>query len=391
MRESMSNIEVRKINKKNIVDVLIAEGSLTKAEITQKAGLSLATVNVLLRELLEEHIVEQGEVLQSTGGRRPTLYKVVDDYRVAVGVAVSEHHIRLSYVNWSCGVKDVLSYPVIFENTDEYWQLLRKLVTDFLNTNKLKEEKLYGMGIAVPARIISLGRIEDIEPLGIFAGIDFQKVKSMYNCKVLITEAIKAAGFSHTGSIKHKKSCVYIHISEDVGGAVISNGDFGGMSNRTASLADVYLSPDYLSEEDISGERVVDRVGTFGKSCSRTALLGEEFESLEEFFGILDEGRSELAAKRWERYIRNLAWMVHTMRVIYDVDIIIGGEVSSFVEERKDRLFELLQNNDIYGEKMDYVEFSVAKEYDCCIGTGFLVLVKLEEFLDTCESLEETT
>jgi hypothetical protein len=163
------------------------------------------------------------------------------------------------------------------------------------------------------------------------------------------------------------------------------------MSNRTASLADVYLSPDYLSEEDISGERVVDRVGTFGKSCSRTALLGEEFESLEEFFGILDEGRSELAAKRWERYIKNLAWMVHTMRVIYDVDIIIGGEVSSFVEERKDRLFELLQNNDIYGEKMDYVEFSVAKEYDCCIGTGFLVLVKLEEFLDTCESLEETT
>jgi N-acetylglucosamine repressor len=378
--ESMSNIEVRKINKKSIVDALFKEGSLTKAEITNKVGLSLATVNVLLKELLEENIVEQGEILKSTGGRRPTLYNINVNYRIAVGIAISEHHIRLSHVNWNCGVVDCESHHVVFENTDEYWQLLRNLVTKFIEKNKLKEEELYGIGVSVYGRIISCGNIEDIEPMGAFKEIDFKKVKQMFRCRVIISEAIKAAGFSHIGTMKEKNNCVYIHTAEDVGGAVITNGDFGGMSNRTGSFADIYVSPDYLSEEDITDKSIFKRHGTFGKSCNRTALLGDDCPSLKEFFKIIDEGGNELYAKRWNRYIKALAWMIHTLRAIYDVKIVIGGEISSYINERNDKLFELLKNNDIYGEDVDYVEFSKSNEFDSCIGTGFLVLYKMKEF-----------
>ncbi len=379
-KESMSNIEVRKINKKSIVDALFEEGSLTKAEITAKVGLSLATVNVLLKELLDENIVEQGEILKSTGGRRPTQYNVNENHRVAVGITLSRHHIRIAYVNWTCGVKDVSSTLIKFENTDSYWQFLRNLVTEFMAKNHLEEEKLYGIGVSFPARIINSGSIEDIEPADVFKEVDFQKIKDMFRCRVLIVEAIKAAGFSHIGTMKQKNRCIYIHLAEDVGGAVIADGDFGGLSNRTASFADVYVSPEFLSDADISEKSYFERSGTFGKVCNRSALLGDDCSSLKEFFEILDEGSNEVYKKRWDRYIRALAWMVHTLRVIYDANIVIGGEVSSFINDRKEKLFELLQDNDIYGEEMNYVRFSIAKEFDCSIGTGFITLFKMEEF-----------
>ncbi len=377
MKESMSNIEVRNINRANIVKVLLRENTLTKAGITQELGLSLATVNTFLKELMAEGLVERGEVLQSTGGRKPTLYQVVANAHIAIGVALTGHHIRLSYVNWKLDVIYCVKERILFENTDSYWKYLRERIEQFMGRNGIREDKLQGIGIAIESEIIENGTIEDIIPQGIFRDIDMEKVREMYSCPVYFFDDVKAAAFSHIGAHKERNRYVYLQLDQRVGGALICDGDFYGLSNRTGSFGNMLVGDGDAWDCEKQGKTCnCSGKGCLQYYCSSRALKRDKHAKLEEFFTEMEEGGNEEYRQRWNNYIGRLAIALHNLRVIFDADIMIGGEISPFIHARKEELMKLLHTGDIYREEVDYIHFSKGEEYDSAIGSGYLVVEK---------------
>ena len=379
MRESISNIEVRNINRNNIVEALLREGTLTKAGIAQFLGLSLATVNTLLKELLEEGLVEQGEVLSSTGGRRPTLYQVVAGAKTAVGVGLTGHHIRISYVNWKQDVLKCSREKILFENTEEYWMHLRESVYTFLKENGLLESKIKGVGICFHAEIVDNTSLESIRPKGIFKGVDMEKIRRMYSCPVYFYDDMKSAAFSHIGSRANYNRCVYLQLDNRVGGAVINEGTFWGLSNRTGAFGNMLVGDgeavDCEQEESCGG---CGKKGCLQYYCSSKSLQEKSGYTLPEYFEKLEQG-DEACEALWKTYKNHLIVALHNLRAIFDTKIMIGGKLAPYIQKHSRELEEALTKIDIYGEKCEYLMFSKGEEYDSAIGAGYLTIEKEEE------------
>ena len=84
--ESTKNSDVRANNRKRVVNTLFREGPMTKQELALRLDISLPTVTLLLKEITEKGLVTKGEVLSSTGGRKPVCITPVEILHQSLGI-----------------------------------------------------------------------------------------------------------------------------------------------------------------------------------------------------------------------------------------------------------------------------------------------------------------
>lgn len=359
-------MEVRQINKQSIVRILQGRGPMTKREITEALGLSLATIVTIIQELTKEGLVEQGEELASTGGRKPVVYRIVPDARAALGIALGACHVRMALVSWTQEILRSCCEEIRYEDTEEYWEHVRVTAERLLQDAGLPMGSFNGINFSLAGRIIPEGGYDDIIPEGVFAGLDMEKVREMYDCPVCFCDSIKAAAYSNIGTVADRNTCVYVHFGHTVGGALISEGTFWGLSNRTGEFGHMYLGK--------NGR--VCRCGNEGclqTYCSSEALREECGMDTDEFFRRVDAGEPAALAV-WQRYLENFTRAVYNLRVIFDIDVMIGGEMAPYLRRRADEIQEALWALDIYGERKDYLRFSAGGEYDGAIGAALMLM-----------------
>ena len=66
--------------------------------------------------------------------------------------------------------------------------------------------------------------------------------------------------------------------------------------------------------------------------CASSALTGERYESLEQFMDSLSAGEAD-ASEKWGEYLDHLAVLISNLRMAYDMDIILGGEVGGYLPD----------------------------------------------------------
>jgi len=79
-----NTLELRKFNKKQVIEALRGHGELTKNEIARKLQLSVSTVGNIGRELVDEGIVREGPSRQLSGGRSPRVLALCPGSRTMV-------------------------------------------------------------------------------------------------------------------------------------------------------------------------------------------------------------------------------------------------------------------------------------------------------------------
>ena len=67
----------------------------SKQMLAARCGISMPTLYQNLNELMEEGLVQYSGEEKSTGGRKAQGLDIIPDARLAVGIAVSEHRLRL--------------------------------------------------------------------------------------------------------------------------------------------------------------------------------------------------------------------------------------------------------------------------------------------------------
>ena len=66
--------------------------------------------------------------------------------------------------------------------------------------------------------------------------------------------------------------------------------------------------------------------------CAAGALVGESKDSVEQFMQLL-KSNDEKAEKKWEEYLDYLAILISNLRMAYDMDIILGGEMGGYLSD----------------------------------------------------------
>jgi glucokinase-like ROK family protein len=104
--------------------------------------------------LIEEGLIQDEGKIDSTGGRRASVFGLVADACFFLGVDVKKYHINIGLMDFKKRmVSSREKIPFRLENTSESLQKLIQLIKDFLSHTQVERARILGCGINLTGRI----------------------------------------------------------------------------------------------------------------------------------------------------------------------------------------------------------------------------------------------
>lgn len=86
---------IRSFNVVSVLQTLYRAGASSKAEIAHITSMSPATVTRIISALTEQGLVGEYRIAESTGGRKPVVFRLNNDKLYAVGIQLVRHRVVL--------------------------------------------------------------------------------------------------------------------------------------------------------------------------------------------------------------------------------------------------------------------------------------------------------
>ena len=94
-----------------------------------------------------------------------------------------------------------------------------------------------------------------------------------------------------------------------------------------------------------------------------------KYESLELFMEALSEGNTK-AQKKWADYLDNLAILISNLRMAYDMDIILGGEVGGYLADHMLALGEKVMEYNGFDRDIRYLKNCTYRKEASAVGAA---------------------
>lgn len=148
------------LNKLKLIKNLYTKGSNTAGEMCNEVGISLPTVNSLLTDLIQSgEVIKHGRA-ESQGGRKPDLYKLVDDAFYVIAVDINKFRTRTCiYNSANQAVTEIEVLKLSLNNEKETFETICQFVIDHKNKSGLPDEKIIAVGISMPGLIDAVNGI----------------------------------------------------------------------------------------------------------------------------------------------------------------------------------------------------------------------------------------
>lgn len=212
---------IKKVNENIVLNAIASSPGVSQVQIADSTGLSLQTVNKVVRSLEEKGSVICTGISTYTGGRRARVYEVNENkgYIVCIYIQGDQFHCKITNIM----EKEIIS-QIYHRNQDLDWSgnLLKVLET---MTCKIDAERIEIIGIAVPGTVTN-NRIYNIPAIPEWEGIDLKDLISRkYPCRVWIENDIKSATMGACSQFLHEnnQNMAYISILDHIGSAIIIN------------------------------------------------------------------------------------------------------------------------------------------------------------------------
>ncbi len=362
MLENAGN--VKENNQERIFNLLRRQGGLTKQEIGTSLGLSMPTTLANVNELIEQGILEEGEAAESTGGRRARKIQVNGKAGFCAGIDVTTSQIGFAVTNLTGEVTAKRSVPFRFRDEPEVYERIGDELEQTLGKGRLKS-RLLGVGISFPG-IIDM-QAEWIVRSHIF-GLEYVSLDRFHRAipyPLIVENDANCLSFVELRA--ERSDYVYISLNRTVGGAIVQKGQLmTGEGFRTGEVGHMVLVPG-------------GRICYCGKKGCADAYLSPNVlskdASLDVFFARLQQGE-EQAVQVWDGYLDYLAIFATNLRMALDMEIVIGGEVGSYLEPYMSVLRKKASEYDKFARDIDYLHPVSAdrREHAGAAGAALLAL-----------------
>lgn len=315
--------EKKSNTRSRIISYVMNHQNTSKVEISRKLNISMPTVLSNVNELLDRGIlVETGEYA-STGGRKAKSIGINPSYRYALGIRITANHVGMTLVNMRAEIEKMDRVRMKFSPEASYCVELSALVKKFLEDMEAPD-KLLGIGISIPG-IISREQHMVVKSHALqIENYSLSFLEQSLSCPVYFENDANAAMMAE--DIHQYQNAIYLSLNNTLGGAFCIDGKlFTGQNQKAGEFGHMILVPG--GRKCYCGKK-----GCADAYCASSALTAGKYESLELFMEALASGKSE-AKKKWEEYLDNLAVLISNLRMAYDMDIILGGEVGGYLSD----------------------------------------------------------
>jgi glucokinase-like ROK family protein len=212
--------------KKQIIQIIDAKSSSSITELGKDLNISIPKTTALVNELISDGLLQDEGKVDSTGGRRASVYGMVPDACFFLGVDVKKYHINIGLMNFRKRIihnKERL--PFKLENTAESLKNLLSLIKEFLSHSQVDRKSILGCGINLSGRInhrtghsFSFYHFRE-EPL---AEIIEQEIKIPTYLEN--DSRAMAYGELYSGEISNEKNVLFVNVDYGLGLGIILDG-----------------------------------------------------------------------------------------------------------------------------------------------------------------------
>ncbi|HHW57163.1 MAG TPA: ROK family transcriptional regulator [Clostridia bacterium] len=211
----------KELNKELILSCIKNEELISKVEISKITGISLPSVSKIVDELVEEGKIIQSGIGDSSGGRKPVLYKFNKNFGYFSTVIINKSDMNIYLMNL---YGDVIAKDKININGADGNDLVFSIVsgiTRILSNYNIFVDKLLNICIAVPGYFDYAENKFLIKGIPSLKDVDLHEKlsKKFPNVKIKFTSDIHMMALGEWSKIKNKaekKRIVVIDIDRDL-------------------------------------------------------------------------------------------------------------------------------------------------------------------------------
>ena len=387
--ETLSQDQIKAMNRANIIKIIKQYGEITKQDIAATLNLSIPTVTTNTNQLIEEGLVEEAGVGDSTGGRKPIILKLVEDARYSIGVNVSPDSIGILLINLNNTIIDETNFS--YEKEYSFREVLAWVedeIGNLLIRNQIDKNKVSGVGFSLPG-LVDEDRLilENAPNIGV-RDYDFSEFQDRLQLKIHIENEANVAAYAEIemGKALNMRNVVYVSITEGVGtGIIIDQHLYKSTKKKAGEFGHMRVS-------DENKRCNCGRTGCWELVASKKALFsyyqeftGSRATTLEKVFSEENFNTPAVQAAI-EKYIDCLFIGIENIILGLNPEfVIIGGELGRYEKE----MLELInRTNHMKSSFVVYegtkVVFSGLKDKGSLMGAA---LMPFEELFNAARSV----
>jgi predicted NBD/HSP70 family sugar kinase len=141
-----------------ILEVIRKNGPISRTDISKITELNIVTVSNYVNHYIKKGLVIEGELDESTGGRKPVLVELNSKAGYIVGVGLNMLSIVGVLVDLEINVIAELKRERPPENSENVIERMVDMAAEIIEKAEIDREKIVGVGVGVPGIIDERGR-----------------------------------------------------------------------------------------------------------------------------------------------------------------------------------------------------------------------------------------
>ena len=292
----------------------------SKAEIAKELNLSMPTVLANVNDLLEKMVLEETGEYASTGGRKAKSIGINKSYCHAMGILITANHIEMVLVN--------LGDEIIKKD-----RIRLKFTAELSYCTEVAQKVNY-----------SLRFLEQALEIPVYFENDA-------NAAMLAEKKQKYP------------NAIYLSLNHTLGGAFCIDGKlFRGQNQKAGEFGHMILVP--------GGRKCYcGKSGCADAYCAASVLTQDNRQSLDAFMEKIESG-DEKILQTWNEYLDHLAVLISNLRMAYDMDIILGGDVGGVLSDYMIPLGEKVMAYNGFEHDVSYLKNCSYKKEASAVGAA---------------------
>ncbi|WP_142828160.1 ROK family transcriptional regulator [Planococcus soli] len=317
---------MKSMNKSIILNKIRKDGPISRAQIARETNLTPPTVSSNVKELIEEKIVEESDIGQSQGGRKPTMLMINNQAFSIIGVDAGPESIECIVADLAGNVlkrsKTKLQLPI---TNEEFIAALNSTIKKVLETDK----QVVGIGVAMHGVVeVETGTSLYAPNLGLSNIPIKQQLEQAFGMEVKVENDARAMALGEYwfGDHGELESMLAVNIGSGVGAGLIIEGKlYHGASDIAGEIG--HMTIDLHGETCECGNQGCLQTFVTGPAIARKAP-GNHLLTAENVFEQAISGNEEFAAILKESGRAMGVGLTNLIHIVNPEKIVLGGGVS---------------------------------------------------------------
>jgi len=223
-----NGVVIRQVNRSTVLNLIRQEGSLSRADVKRKTGLTFSTVSSSIADLIDDGLLREWGQGASNGGRRPTLVSLNPTGRYVLGCELQAASLRVGLFDLTGSMLACVEHEERPATPDAVVQQIAAGVFHVLDRSGVSLEQVEGMGVAAPGPLSPNSGILRTPPnLPGWRDVPLKRMLELaLDLPVLVEKDGNAAalGEAWLGAGQHARSLVFIIVDTGIGSGILLNG-----------------------------------------------------------------------------------------------------------------------------------------------------------------------